>query len=218
MGKVKILIVDDHELLRRGIIELLSSRSSITVVGEASNGREAIDMARKTKPDIILLDISMPELNGMEAIEQIKQACPAGKIIIMTMHDLNKYITGALKHGVAGYLLKDIDALELFEAIDKVSQGELYLCDKINQKVIGDYASMIGEETSKTSADTLSPREREVLQLVVEGYTGKEIAHKMSISPKTVEHHRYHLMSKMGCSNVAHLIRAALKEGLVNLN
>ncbi len=217
MGKIKILVVDDHDLLRRGLIELLVKNNGFSIVGEASNGREAIEVAEKVRPDIILLDISMPELNGIEAIGRLRQVCPQVKIIIITMHNLSRHISSALKQNVSGYLLKSIGASELFTAIEKVYRGGFYFCEEINQKIISEYTSFIGGVTSKSSMDILSPREKEVLQLVVEGFTGKEIAVKMNISPKTVEHHRYHLMSKLKCSNVASLIRVAIEEGIVNL-
>ncbi|MCP4706904.1 MAG: response regulator transcription factor [candidate division Zixibacteria bacterium] len=217
MGKIEILVVDDHDLLRRGLIELLNKNNSFSIVGEACNGRKAIEIAEKVQPDIILLDISMPELNGIEAIGRLKQVCPSCKIIIITMHNLNKHISSALKQNISGYLLKSIGADELFTAIDKVYRGGFYFCEEINQKIISEYTSFIGGISSQSSIDALSPREKEVLQLVVEGFTGKEIAKKMNISPKTVEHHRYHLMSKLKCSNIAGLIRMAIEEGIVNL-
>jgi len=217
MGKIKILVVDDHDLLRQGLIELLCKNNGFSIVGEACNGREAIEIAEKVKPDIILLDISMPELNGIEAIGRLRQVCPSGRIIIITMHNLNRHISSALKQNVSGYLLKNVGASVLFAAIEKVYKGGFYFCEEINQKIISEYTSFIGGISSQSSIDALSPREKEVLQLVVEGFTGKEIAEKMSISPKTVEHHRYHLMSKLKCSNIASLIRVAIEEGIVNL-
>jgi DNA-binding NarL/FixJ family response regulator len=159
----------------------------------------------------------MPELNGLEAIGRLKQVNPSGKIIIITMHNLNRHISSALKLKVSGYLLKSVGASELFAAIEKVYGGGYYFCEEIYEKIISEYTSFIGGITSKSSTDILSPREKEVLQLVVEGFTGKEIAVKMNISSKTVEHHRYHLMSKLKCSNVASLIRMAIEEGIVNL-
>jgi len=217
MGKINIVVVDDHDLLRQGLIELLEKNNGFSIVGEACNGREAIEVAEKVKPDIILLDISMPELNGLEAIGRLKQVNPSGKIIIITMHNLNRHISSALKHKVSGYLLKSVGASELFAAIEKVYRGGYYFCEEINEKIISEYTSFIGGITSQSSIDILTPREKEVVQLVVEGFTGKEIAVKMNISSKTVEHHRYHLMSKLKCSNVANLIRMAIEEGIVNL-
>jgi len=217
MGIIKIVVVDDHDLLRQGLIELLEKNNGFSVVGEACNGREAIEIAEKVQPDVILLDISMPELNGIEAIGRIKQVCPSGKIIIITMHNLNRHISSALKQNVSGYLLKSIGASELFMAIEKVYRGGFHFCEEINQKIISEYTSFIGGIPSQSSMDALTPREKEVLQLVVEGFTGKEIAKKMNISPKTVEHHRYHLMSKLKCSNIASLIKMAIEEGIVNL-
>ncbi len=215
MEKIKILVVDDHKILRSGLIELLSKREKHQIVGEAENGREALEKIKKCKPDVVFLDISMPELNGIEAIDQIRKSAPSCRIIILTMYDNNKYVAYALSHGISGYLLKDIDAEELFAAIDAVMAGDIYLCEKINRKVIRDFASLTRDKTYSTPLDALSPREQEVFQLIAEGFTGKCIADKLNISPKTVEHHRYRIMEKLRCNNIAQIVRLALKEGVI---
>ncbi|SYZ72831.1 TRAP-type C4-dicarboxylate transporter, periplasmic solute-binding protein [Candidatus Zixiibacteriota bacterium] len=215
MEKIKILVVDDHKIVRSGLIELLNKRENHQVVGEAENGREALEKIKKCRPDIVFLDISMPEMNGIEAIDQIRKSVPSCRIVILTMYDNNKYVAYALSHGISGYLLKDINAEELFIAIDRVMAGDVYLCEKINRKVIRDFASLTRDSTFSTPLDALSAREQEVFQLIAEGNTGKEIAGKLNISPKTVEHHRYKIMEKLQCSNIAQIVRLALKEGII---
>ena len=215
MAPVRILVVDDNRIFRQGIIELLRKNNDYEIVGEAGNGREALEKIKDVKPDIVFLDISMPELNGVDAIDQIRKICPTCRIIILSMYDNSKYISFALKHGVSGYLLKDIEADELFKAIKTVMENEIYLCDKINKKIIRNYAVMTRGRVFSTPLEALSAREAQVFQLMAEGFTGKEIASKLNISQKTVEHHRYRVMEKLGCSNTAQIVRLALKEGII---
>ncbi|HDL03345.1 MAG: DNA-binding response regulator [Candidatus Zixiibacteriota bacterium] len=213
--QIKVFIVDDHQVFRQGLSELLLKKNNVLIAGGASNGREALDQLKSANPDIIFLDISMPELNGIDACVHIKRVVPKAKIIILSMHDKGKYISDALSQGVCGYLLKDIDAEELFQAIDTVMNGGVFLSGKINQQVIKDYIGRAQDKQFPSPVDTLSVREREVFQLMAEGYTGKEMAKKLNISPKTVEHHRYKVMSKLSCHNTAQVIRLAIKEGVV---
>lgn len=215
MEKVKIFIVDDHRIFRQGLAELLLKNSRYQIVGEAGDGREAPEKIRKAKPDVVLLDISMPELNGIDAINQIKKLWPSGKVIILSMHDKSSFISSALSQGVSAYLLKDIDAKELFDAIETVLDGGIYLSEKVNQLVIHDYVDLAQSKEFSSPIDMLSNREREVFQLIAEGYTGKEIADKLNISYKTVEHHRYKIMAKLSCRNISQVIRLAAKEGII---
>lgn len=217
MREVRIFIVDDHGIFRQGLAELLLKNSSYRIVGEAGNGREALQKIEKAKPDIIFLDISMPELNGLDAISQIKRLWPSGKIIILSMHDKSTYIRSALDQGAVAYLLKDIDADELFEAINAVLDGQVYLSGKIDELIIHDHVDLVQSGKYSPPIDSLSKREREVFQLIVEGYSGKEIAGKLNISYKTVEHHRCSIMSKLSCKSIAQLIRLAAKEGIIPL-
>lgn len=214
MSKARVFLIDDHRILREGINALLSENEYYEVVGEASNAREALEKLQDVKPDVILLDIAMPELSGLNAISQIKKVSPAAKIIILSMYDKSSYICSALSQGVLGYLLKDVTAKELYGAIDAVLSGKLYLGERINQLVIREYVDMTHEGKFVSPLDTLTGREREVMQLVVEGRTGKEIAGRLHISYKTVEHHRYSIMRKLDCKNVAQLIRLASSEGM----
>jgi DNA-binding NarL/FixJ family response regulator len=215
MQNVKIYIADDHRLVRAGFIELLKLREDFEVVGEAGNGREMLDAIKEARPDVILLDISMPELNGIDAIYQIKKLLPAARIIMLSMHDKEKYIKDSLQEGALGYLLKDVTADELFRAVDTVMKGEYYFSKEIEQRVIVDYRrGLAGPE--KDSKERLTRREREIWQLIAEGNTGKDVADKLNISPRTVENHRSKIMSKLGCHSIAELTRLAIKEGLVD--
>jgi len=215
MSPVKIMVVDDHRIFRQGLMELLRKNIDYKVVGEAGNGREALEKIKDIKPNIIFLDISMPELNGIDAIDEIKKTCPSCRIIILSMYDNSKYISFALKHGVSGYLLKDIEIDELYRSIKTVMENEIYLCDKINKKIIRDYAVMARAKVFSAPMESLSARETEVFQLIAEGFTSKEIASKLNISNKTVEHHRYSMMEKLGCHNTAQIVRLALKEEII---
>ncbi|MCK4657809.1 MAG: response regulator transcription factor [candidate division Zixibacteria bacterium] len=215
MNETTIVIVDDHEIFRQGLAELLIKHDGFRVVGQAGNGRQAIEIVSTTKPDIIFLDISMPELDGLSAIGQIKKARADSKIIVLTMHDKSEFVYRALSGGASGYLLKEAGAETLFEAVQEVKQGRTYLCDRINQVVIREYADAKNGTHYKSAIDGLSEREREVFQLLVEGKTGKEVAGKLNISPKTVEHHRSRILEKLQCHGIAQLIHFASKEGLI---
>jgi len=215
MQMVKIFLIDDHRVFRQGLSELLKKNGNNEIVGEASNGREALEKLRECKPDVIFLDISMPELNGIDACPMIRKIVPHARIIILSMYDTSKYICSALSRGVSGYLLKDIDACELKTAVETVMNGNIYLSQRINQQVIKDYMDIAHENKFASLIDTLTVREKEILQLVAEGHSGKEIADRLNISYKTVEHHRYKIMSKLSCHNVAQMIRIAIKEGII---
>jgi two-component system response regulator NreC len=215
MEKIKIMVVDDHNVLRQALAAMINENENYVVVGEAENGRVALEKMRHVKPDIVLLDICMPILNGIDIIKHIKAILPACSIIILSMYDNSMFIRVALEHGASGYLLKDIDACELFRAMDSVHRGNIYLCDKISNKVISDYTALSREKKYTSSLEILSPREREIFQLIAEGNRGKEIAKKLNISSKTVEHHRYAIMAKLGCTNTAEIVRLAIKEGII---
>jgi len=213
---IKIMLVDDHKIVRQGILELLRKCDKYDVISEAENGRVAISQLNQLNPDVIIMDIEMPELNGIDALSIIKKRFENIHIIIMSMFDKSNYICEALRKGASGYLLKDINADELFSAIDSVYEGNIYLCERINQQVIHGYVDLAQEKEYSSPINTLSPREREVFQLVAEGSSGKEIADKLNISYKTVEHHKYKIMSKLGCLNTTQLVRLAIKEGIIS--
>jgi two-component system response regulator NreC len=212
MRKVRIYIADDQRLVREGFAALLHRREDFQVVGEACNGREMLKEIRDAKPDVILLDISMPELNGIDAICQVKRIRPTAAIVMLSVHDRETYVIDSLTRGAQGYLLKDIGADELFKAIDTVMKGEVYCSKKIEQTI---YEGFVRGIKPGSKIDKLTNREREVFQLIAEGNTGKQIAEKLHISPKTVENHRSKIMSKLGLHTKAELIRLAIKEGII---
>jgi two-component system, NarL family, response regulator NreC len=214
--QIRLFLVDDHVIFRQSLTQLLATNDQYVIVGEAGDGRQAVNEIGLVKPDIVLLDISMPELNGLETIGMITRQLPDTKVIILSMHDESRYICGALKRGASGYLTKGSDAEELFDAIAQVHAGEVYLGQQINQKVIRDYVGLIQDKQIASPIETLSSREREVLQLVAEGRTGKEIAGCLNISYKTVEHHRHSVMVKLSCDNLSQLIRLAAREGIIS--
>lgn len=211
-----MFLVDDHVIFRQSLTQLLTTNERCVIVGEAGNGREAVREISVVKPDIVLLDISMPELNGLETISMIIRELPDTRVIILSMHEESRYICSALKRGAAGYLTKGSDAEELFSAITRVYDGEVYLGKQINQKVIRDYVDLIQDKKITSPIESLSSREREVLQLVAEGHTGKEIADILNISYKTVEHHRHSVMVKLSCDNLPQLICLAAREGIIS--
>ena len=213
--KVRIVIAEDHTILREGLRSLLSSDPNFEIVGEAEDGREAIKCVEKFKPNLILTDLSMPRVNGMEAIKEIKRQSPETKVLVLTVHKEEEYILSTFRAGADGYLLKDSTHAELVMAVKKVLSGKHYISPEISEKVIDGYLE--GKKTlkSRTSWETLTPREREILKLIAEGYRSKEIADYLFISPKTVEKHRANLMEKLGLHNVQALTAYAIEKGLV---
>ena len=216
MKKVRILIADDHTILREGIRSLLDGEPDIHVVGEAEDGRSAVKLACQLLPDIVLMDIAMPLLNGLEATRQIRQGCPHAKVLILTMHENEEYIRQALASGAMGYILKDATARELLDAIHTVQRGEAVLSPAITRLVIENYLRW-GELQKDDTSDGLSPREREVLQLIAEGYTSKQISEILCISIKTVQSHRANLMAKLNLHDRADLIKYAIQRKIIDL-
>ncbi len=214
---IRILLADDHELLIGGLRSLLAEHGDLEVIGVAKDGLETVRLAAKLKPDIILLDISMPQLNGIDAARRILGELPATKIIILSMHADRRFIQESLRIGVSGYILKESASREVIEAIDIVGKGELFFSESIRNQVLRDYAEWV-REGSIVSASPLSGREREVLQLLAEGQSSKEIAGTLCISVKTVESHRKQIMDKLGLRSVAELTKYAIREGLTRLD
>lgn len=211
--KTRVLLAEDHSLVRAGICALLKNIPWIDVVGEAENGAEALRLIEQHLPDIVLMDIAMPEINGLDVSERVIANHPSVSIIILSMHNNEEYILRALQAGAAGYLLKDASPQELELAIQAVRDGETYLSPAVSQHVISSYVRRVGGETA---ADVhLTPRQLDVLRLIAQGMTTKQIAMHLNIGSKSVETHRTQLMNKLDIHNVAGLVRYAIRKGLV---
>ena len=214
--KVRIVLADDHTILREGLRALLTAEDEILVVGEAQDGREAVRCVERLEPDLLLMDLSMPRMSGMDAIREIKKRYPDTKIIALTVHKTEEYLLTTLQAGADGYVLKDATHDELVMAIRTVMAGKSYLSPDVSEKVIEGY--LVGKESNRSLSawETLSQREREVLKLIAEGYKNKEIAEDLCISLKTVEKHRANLMKKLDLHNAAALTVYAVEKGLVS--
>ena len=214
--KVRIVLADDHTILREGLRALLTADDEIVVVGEAQDGREAVRCVERLEPDLLLMDLSMPRMSGMDAIREIKKRYPDTRIIALTVHKTEEYLLTTLQAGADGYVLKDATHEELVMAIRNVMAGKSYLSPDVSEKVIEGY--LVGKESSRSLSawETLSQREREVLKLIAEGYKNKDIAEDLCISLKTVEKHRANLMKKLDLHNAAALTVYAVEKGLVN--
>lgn len=210
MEKIKVLLAEDHTIVREGIKSLLASQGNISIVGEASDGREAVEMARRLLPDLVIMDISMPLLNGLEATRQIREKLPQCKILVLTVHDNREYVHQILKAGASGYLVKKTAASTLFEAIQAVYQGEAFFSPSISKILMEDFIEKRGEDE-----EPLSPREREILQLVAEGRSNKEISEILCLSVKTIESHKENIKRKLGIQDHAGMIKYAIRKGLV---
>jgi DNA-binding NarL/FixJ family response regulator len=213
MGLTRVLIADDHTLVRAGIRALLEKLPEIQVVAEASDGRDALQMVKTHQPDVVLMDIAMPGLNGLEATRRMVKEFPRANVLILSMHASEEYVWQALSAGASGYLLKGAELAELALAIKAVTRGDTYLSPPISKQVIKDYVRRVGGE--ETLFERLTPRQREILQMIAEGATTKDIGKALEISVKTVETHRAQLMERLDIHDVAGLVRYAIKIGLV---
>lgn len=213
---IKIIVADDHRIIRDGICNTLKLNKNFSILGEAENGRKAISLVKKHQPDVVIMDISMPELNGIEASRQIKAEAPKTKIIALSMHTDKRYVVGMLKAGVSGYLYKDCAIQELEDAIDVVFHGDTYLSPKIADTLRRTLLNQI-DECPSDIAEELTNRERQVLQLIAEGVKTKNIAETMHISIKTVETYRSNIMRKLNIYSVAELTKFAVREGITPL-
>jgi DNA-binding NarL/FixJ family response regulator len=209
-----ILLVDDHRILREGLRRILESEPGFQVVGEASDGEQAVKLASELRPNLVLMDISMPRLSGVDATRRICDGNPDVKVLVLSMHEDRACVEQVLRAGASGYVLKDASTVELFSAIEAVCSGDSYLSPSITQQVVS-ALSRPGERTPRADA-SLTNREREVLQLIAEGFSSKEIAEKLGLSLKTVESHRANLMEKLDIHKVSGLVRFAIRSGLVN--
>jgi len=214
MNEIRVLLAEDHTLVRAGIHALINSFDDITVVAEASDGREATKQARSARPDVVLMDIAMPGLNGLEATARIVRSCPNTRVLVLTMHSNEEYVVQALRAGATGYLVKEAATGELHQAISSVARGETYLSPSISRPAVE--RLMDNDRTISSSLDQLTPRQREILQLVAEGMSTREIADLLIVSIKTVESHRAQLMERLGIRDVPGLVRLAIREGLIS--
>jgi two-component system response regulator NreC len=214
---LRLLIADDHAVLREGLKLLLDGHEGLEVVAVAVDGEEALSKAQALRPDLVLLDVAMPNMDGLAAARRIKEAVPETKVIILTVHDKEDYVFQALKAGASGYLLKESGSAEILAAIRAVAAGEYYLSPRISRTLIEDLLRAEGRRP-REGAEILSAREREVLRLIAEGTNNREIASSLCLSPKTVENHRANIMRKLGVHNRVALIKTALKLGLISID
>ena len=217
MSTIKVILADDHVIVRDGIRALLESETDIEVVGEASNGKEALDLAKELTPDVIIMDIRMPEMNGIEATQLLLQQSPTTRSLILTMHDMEEYVLRSIDSGAYGYLLKDTSKDEFIKAIRTIHKGERYYSSYISNVLVNNYINMRNNPNpaSQENKFELTKREIEILRLVVDGRSNKEIAELLEKSVRTVETHRFNIMKKLHVKNIAELIKVAKEQKLV---
>lgn len=215
MPNITVLLAEDHHVVRKGISTLLSLEKDIDLVGEAKDGEEVVKMAKSLCPDVVVTDITMPLLNGIDAVRKIKKYAPETKVLILTMHSKEQYIRQALKEGATGYLLKESTYEELIDAIRKVHKGDVVLSPSISKFVLNEYIKRGPSEHDIDSLDLLTDRERQILRLIAEGKTNKEIAIHLSISKSTVNIHRTNVMQKLDIHDLVGLVRYSVEKGLI---
>jgi DNA-binding NarL/FixJ family response regulator len=213
MNPLRVLLADDHKLVCAGMRLLLEGLEGVEVIGEAHDGREALGLIKAHRPDLVLMDIAMKGLNGLEATAQVKREFPETRVVILSMYSSEEHVLQSLRAGASGYLLKESATQELELAVRTVTQGEIYLSPPVSRQVIADYVQRVHQ--GQTSTDVLTHRQREILQLIAEGHSTKEIAHRLQVSIKTVESHRAQLMERLDIYDVAGLVRYAIRVGLV---
>jgi DNA-binding NarL/FixJ family response regulator len=222
MDKIRVLLADDHELVRSGLIKLLETYKDLTVIGEAGDGSEAVEKTRKLNPDVLVIDLSMPKLSGIEATKIVRKECPKVAVLVLTMHQNEEYVYQILKSGAGGYVLKEAGKDELANAIRTVARGEKYFSSKVSQIMVDGYLrkSELRSGESVTSPDgtniDLTRREREVLTLIAKGLNNQEISERLFISPRTVDTHRTNIMQKLDIHDAANLVKFAIEHGFTS--
>ena len=216
-AQIRVVVVDDHTILREGVHSLLSLESDISVVGEARDGVEAIELVDKADVDVVIMDMVMPRMNGLEATREIKRRWPNVKVLVLSMYDDDEYVQQVIQAGASGYVLKRVATEDLVRAIREVHGGASFLYPPIAAKLIDDYLRLARGEAPPISGDVLTPREQEVLTLIAEGNTNQEIAATLSLSKKTVESHRSNIMRKLDLHDVTDLVKYAIRKGVVRL-
>jgi two-component system response regulator NreC len=217
MQKIKVLVVDDHTIVRDGICALLALAGDIEVVGEATNGNEALNRVRKLSPDVVLMDISMPIMGGLEATRRINKEFPGIKVLVLTQYDDKEYFFPVIESGASGYISKAAASSELLAGIRSVYRGDSYLSPSVTKLLVEKYKNASGEIASQDPYNQLTEREREILKLLAEGRGTQEIAKMLVITPKTVEGHKTNLMAKLGVHNRVELVKYALRKGIINI-
>jgi two-component system, NarL family, response regulator NreC len=216
MKRLRILLADDHIVMRTGLSALLERQPNLEVVGESENGRETVELTGSLEPDVVVMDVGMPILNGIEATKLIVADHPTTAVIILSMHSDESYVMRALKAGARGYLLKDSAPADLLSAIQAVSQNKSFFSPKVSRILAEDYVRVLKQKGAVDSYDLLTDREREILQLLAEGKANKEVATSLNISPYTVETHRKHILEKLNLHNPAELILYAVRKGIIS--
>ena len=216
MRKLRVLLADDHNLIRAGLRLVISQEADFVVVGEAENGRQAVDKAKELKPDVVVMDIGMPDLNGIEACRQISDDLPGTQVVMLSMHSDEGYVLRALKAGARAYLLKDSAEADLARAIRAAAEGKSFFSPAVAKLLLDDYIRKLERTGAEDSYELLTPREREVLQLVAEGKSSKDIANLLTLSVYTVETHRANILQKLNLKSVAELILYAVRKGIIS--
>jgi two-component system response regulator NreC len=216
MEKIRVFLVDDHTVVRQGLRRILESDDEIEIVGEAGDGRTAIDLVQRLRPHVVVMDVAMPELNGIEATRQITKRVEGVKVLVLSMHGDDVYVRQALKAGARGYLLKDSEDLDLIKAVKAIRGGGSFFSPPVSKVVLSGYLGDRPDVDGDDGVSRLTDREREVLQLIAEGKTNKEVAHALSVSVNTVETHRKHIMEKLDLHNTAELVRFAIRTKIVH--
>lgn len=214
---IKVILADDHNIMRAGLKSLLESSKKVLIVAEANNGRETVSLARKFKPDIVVMDVAMPDMNGVEATRKLARLAPDVRVLALSGHSEGTFVKGMLEAGAKGYLLKDAATTELLTAIITISKGRIYVSPSVANTLVGDYLQRVKGEIGP-DLKILSAREREVLQLVSEGKSSSQIATTLHLSDRTIETHRRRIMNKLGMRSIAELTKYAIREGLTTLD